>query len=125
MSVKEVIEQFDVTREQIEAVLEFVAQSLRAAPVTDQLRQYFATIDEKSKDIPESEHEEILEEAIRSVRPRYRSTGDCPGESAGSRGSFQRQQPGAWAVRPIERENRAGGQFGRASCDGFRKRLAT
>jgi uncharacterized protein (DUF433 family) len=27
--VDEVIEQFDVTREQIEAVLEFVAQSLR------------------------------------------------------------------------------------------------
>ena len=29
MSVDEVIEQFDVTREQIEAVLEFVAHSLR------------------------------------------------------------------------------------------------
>lgn len=29
LSVDEVIEQFDVTREQIEAVLEFVAQSLR------------------------------------------------------------------------------------------------
>jgi uncharacterized protein (DUF433 family) len=29
MSVEEVMEQFDVTREQIEAVLEFVAQSLR------------------------------------------------------------------------------------------------
>ena len=28
MSVEEVMEQFDVTREQIEAVLEFVAQSL-------------------------------------------------------------------------------------------------
>ena len=28
MSIEEVIEQFDVTREQIEAVLEFVAQSL-------------------------------------------------------------------------------------------------
>ena len=33
MSVEEVMEQFDVTREQIEAVLEFVAQSLKAAPV--------------------------------------------------------------------------------------------
>ena len=31
MSVEEVMEQFDVTREQIEAVLEFVAQSLKAA----------------------------------------------------------------------------------------------
>lgn len=29
LTVDEVIEQFDVTREQIEAVLEFVAQSLR------------------------------------------------------------------------------------------------
>jgi uncharacterized protein (DUF433 family) len=34
LSVEEVMEQFDVTREQIAAVLEFVAQSLRAtAPV--------------------------------------------------------------------------------------------
>ncbi|MQA29271.1 MAG: hypothetical protein GEU82_05440 [Luteitalea sp.] len=32
-SIDEVIEQFDVTREQITAVLEFVAQSLRADPV--------------------------------------------------------------------------------------------
>ncbi len=32
MSVEEVMEQFDVTREQIEAVLEFVAQSLKTAP---------------------------------------------------------------------------------------------
>jgi uncharacterized protein (DUF433 family) len=30
MSVEEVMEQFDVTREQINAVLEFVAQSLKA-----------------------------------------------------------------------------------------------
>jgi uncharacterized protein (DUF433 family) len=35
MSVEEVMEQFDVTRDQIEAVLEFVAQSLKAAPVTE------------------------------------------------------------------------------------------
>jgi uncharacterized protein (DUF433 family) len=40
MSVEEVMEEFDVTREQIEAVLEFVAQSLRApdpapAPLAD------------------------------------------------------------------------------------------
>ena len=34
MSIEEVMEQFDVTREQIEAVLEFVARSLKApAPV--------------------------------------------------------------------------------------------
>ena len=33
LSVDEVIEQFDVTREQITAVLDFVAQSLRADPV--------------------------------------------------------------------------------------------
>jgi uncharacterized protein (DUF433 family) len=32
MSVEEVMQQFDVTREQIEAVLEFVAHSLKAAP---------------------------------------------------------------------------------------------
>ncbi len=34
LSIDEVTEQFDVTREQIEAVLEFVAQSLRA-PIPD------------------------------------------------------------------------------------------
>ena len=32
LSVEEVMEQYDVTREQINAVLEFVAQSLRDAP---------------------------------------------------------------------------------------------
>jgi len=32
LSIDEVIEQFDVTREQVEAVLEFVAQSLRSVP---------------------------------------------------------------------------------------------
>ena len=32
LSVEEVMEQFDVTREQITAVLEFVAQSLKAPP---------------------------------------------------------------------------------------------
>lgn len=35
MSVAEVMEQFDVTREQIEAVLEFVAQSLQP-PISPQ-----------------------------------------------------------------------------------------
>jgi uncharacterized protein (DUF433 family) len=33
MSIEEVMEQFDVTREQIQAVLEFVAQSLNSLPV--------------------------------------------------------------------------------------------
>jgi uncharacterized protein (DUF433 family) len=32
LSVEEVMEQFDVTREQITAVLDFVAQSLNASP---------------------------------------------------------------------------------------------
>jgi uncharacterized protein (DUF433 family) len=32
LSVEEVMEQFDVTREQIKAVLDFVAQSLKAPP---------------------------------------------------------------------------------------------
>jgi uncharacterized protein (DUF433 family) len=36
LSVEEVVEQFDVTREQIAAVLDFVAQSLKvSAPVGD------------------------------------------------------------------------------------------
>ncbi len=33
LSIDEVIEQFDVTREQVMAVLEFVAESLRSDPV--------------------------------------------------------------------------------------------
>jgi uncharacterized protein (DUF433 family) len=33
LSIDEVVEQFDVTREQVMAVLEFVAQSLRASNV--------------------------------------------------------------------------------------------
>ena len=33
LSIDEVIEQFDVTREQVTAVLDFVAQSLRASDV--------------------------------------------------------------------------------------------
>ena len=33
-TVDEIIEQFDVTREQIKAVLEFAARSLEAAPVS-------------------------------------------------------------------------------------------
>jgi len=42
--------------------------------VADELRDYFGQIDEKTKDIPGSEKEEILDEAIHSVRPGYRST---------------------------------------------------
>ena len=38
MSVAEVMEQFDVTREQIEAVLEFVAQSLKTSVPAPALR---------------------------------------------------------------------------------------
>jgi len=42
--------------------------------VADELRRYFTAIDERAKDISESEQEEILNEAIRSVRPGYRPT---------------------------------------------------
>jgi uncharacterized protein (DUF433 family) len=35
LSVEEVMEQFDVTREQITAVLDFVAQSLKDSPAGD------------------------------------------------------------------------------------------
>src|SRR5204863_3535878 len=39
LGIEEVMEQFDVTREQVTAVLEFVAQSLRASdvPVADRI----------------------------------------------------------------------------------------
>jgi hypothetical protein len=37
-----------------------------------ELLHYFAGIDEKTKDIPESEQDEILDEAMRSVRPGYK-----------------------------------------------------
>jgi len=36
------------------------------------LQEHFARMDERTKDIPEDEVEEILIEAIRSVRPGYR-----------------------------------------------------
>jgi len=36
------------------------------------LRQYFANIDRKAKDVPEDELDEIVDEAIRSVRSGYR-----------------------------------------------------
>jgi uncharacterized protein (DUF433 family) len=35
LSIEEVTEQFDVTRDQISAVLDFVAQSLESAPCAD------------------------------------------------------------------------------------------
>jgi hypothetical protein len=40
--------------------------------IAGELRRYFARIDERTKDIRESEREEILDEAIRSARPGYR-----------------------------------------------------
>ena len=42
--------------------------------IADEMRRHFAKIDEKCKDLSESEQEEILDEAIRSVRPGYRPT---------------------------------------------------
>jgi hypothetical protein len=36
------------------------------------LAEHFKRIDEKAKDTPECEMEETLDEAFRSVRPRYR-----------------------------------------------------
>ena len=41
--------------------------------IADELRLYFARIDERAKHLPNSEQEEILDEAIKSVRPGYRS----------------------------------------------------
>ena len=41
--------------------------------ISNELRQYFAKIDEKTQNIPDNEQQEILDEAIRSVRPNYRS----------------------------------------------------
>jgi hypothetical protein len=37
------------------------------------LEQYFSKIDERLKDVPEDQLDEIIDEAIRSVRPGYRS----------------------------------------------------
>ena len=44
LSVEEIMEQFDVTREQITAVLEFVAQSLKVSTPSEP----FATVDADS-----------------------------------------------------------------------------
>jgi len=42
--------------------------------IAEELRLYFARIDEKTKHLPNSEQEDILDEAIKSVRPGYQST---------------------------------------------------
>jgi hypothetical protein len=44
---------------------------VRQAALND-LRALWARADEKTKDIPEEEWEEIVDEAMRSVRPSYR-----------------------------------------------------
>ena len=48
LSIDEVIEQFDVTREQVTAVLDFVAQSLRADPVPDRCSSSLTTARRKA-----------------------------------------------------------------------------
>ena len=40
--------------------------------IGNELRRYFADVDASRKPIPKSEAEDILAEAMRSVRPRYR-----------------------------------------------------
>jgi len=42
------------------------------AAIAEQLRHYFARIDERAADLSDNEQEEILDEAIRSVRPGYK-----------------------------------------------------
>jgi hypothetical protein len=42
------------------------------AAIVEELRHYFAGIDKRATDIPDIEQEEILDEAIRSVRPGYK-----------------------------------------------------
>jgi hypothetical protein len=44
---------------------------VRHANLND-LKALFARSDEKTKDIPDEEVDEILDEAMRSVRPKYR-----------------------------------------------------
>ncbi len=39
---------------------------------TRELKEHLKQIDEKRKGVPDSEMEETLDEALRSVRPRYR-----------------------------------------------------
>ncbi len=40
--------------------------------IADDLKKYFAELDASRKPIAESEHEEAIAEAMRSVRPSYR-----------------------------------------------------
>jgi hypothetical protein len=39
---------------------------------SQELREHFAKIDAKSTDVSDDERDEIIDEAIRSVRPNYR-----------------------------------------------------
>ncbi len=56
-----------------EAIYQPEAPSLKQRAIAVELCHYFTRIDQKAKGISEGEHEEILDEAIRSVRPGYRS----------------------------------------------------
>ena len=44
----------------------------RKLEITDELRKYFAEVDASRKPVSEEEAEDILTEAMRSVRPGYR-----------------------------------------------------
>jgi hypothetical protein len=45
----------------------------RRQQLAGELLEHFARVDERAKDIPEAEQDEVLDEAIRSVKPGYRS----------------------------------------------------
>jgi len=44
----------------------------RKLEIADELRKHFAEVDARSKPVSEKEAEEIITEAMRSVRPGYR-----------------------------------------------------
>jgi hypothetical protein len=44
----------------------------RKLEISDELRKYFAEVDARRKPVSEEEAEEIITEAMRSVRPGYR-----------------------------------------------------
>ena len=44
----------------------------RKQEIADELRKYFAEVDARRKPVSEAEAEEIVTEAMRSVRPGYR-----------------------------------------------------
>src|SRR5881397_2864067 len=76
LSVDEVIDQFDVTREQVTAVLEFVAQSLHAAAVPAGARSLTTARpsppDGQHQVVPCSAHAERIAAAVASATPgRY------------------------------------------------------